>query len=250
MASAEQSVGSRQKTAGVLGGMGPQATVDFINAVIARTPANRDQDHLRLYVDSNPHVPDRQAAMRGDDTAVRAALRDMALGLERQGADFLVMPCNTAHVFVDDAVAAVGIPFVSIIAVTIGAVSRRVAGAGSVALLATDACVASGIYQRAAEAAGMRVVLPDAEAQRECMRLIAAVKGGDVGAGVRRGMRSLAARVTDNGVDALIAGCTEIPLVLDDDEVGVPLISSTDQLADATVDYALGRRGPPTHTDT
>jgi aspartate racemase len=237
-----------QKTVGVLGGMGPQATVDFMNMVIALTPADRDQDHLRLLIDSNPHVPDRQAAMHGDDTAVRSVLRDMALGLERQGADFLVMPCNTAHAFIDDAVAAVRIPFVSIIDITVAAVLDAVPGARRVGLLATDACIESGSYQTAARASALDVVLPDARGQAECMALIAAVKAGDTGADPRAGMARLAAALVDKGVEALIAGCTEIPLILEDDDVAVALISSTDVLAARAVDYALGRLPLP-HTE-
>ena len=228
-------------TVGVLGGMGPQATVDFMHEVIARTPASGDQDHLRLLVDSNPRVPDRQAAIRGDDTAVRVALREMATGLELQGADFLVMPCNTAHAFVADAVAVVGIPFISIIddppeAATEAAGETRRAG-----LLATDACLISGVYQQAAAVADLELVTPADSAQAECMQLIRAVKGGDTGADVRKAMLALARSLVEDGVAAIIAGCTEIPLVLEDDVDGVRLISSTDVLAQKTVDYGLRR---------
>ena len=225
--------------------MGPQATVDFLNIVTELTPARRDQDHLRLLIDSNPHVPDRQAAMRGDDSAVRAALRDMALGLERQGADFLVMPCNTAHAFIDDAVGAVGIPFISIIDATVGAIVDTKNDARRIGLLATDACIESGIYQRAARALSLELRVPDSSGQAECMALIAAVKAGDTGADVRRRMVALAGTLVRQGVDALIAGCTEIPLILDNDDVPVALISSTDVLAACAVDYALGNRPLP-----
>lgn len=250
MASVSESARNAQKTIGVLGGMGPQATVDFLNIVIELTPAERDQDHLRLLIDSNPHVPDRQAAMRGDDSAVRAVLRDMALGLEGQGADFLVMPCNTAHAFIDDAVAAVQIPFISIIDVTVQAIVNAKADARRVGLLATDACIESGSYQRAARTLSLEIVMPGPADQAECMALIAAVKAGDTGPDVRGGMAALASALVDEGVDALIAGCTEIPLILDDDDVPVALISSTDVLAARAVDYALGKLIlPPTEHD-
>ena len=244
MATVNTSAGT-QKTIGVLGGMGPQATVDFLNIVIELTPARRDQDHLRVLIDSNPHVPDRQAAMRGDDSAVRAVLRDMALGLERQGADFLVMPCNTAHAFIDDAVAAVGIPFMSIIDVTVEAILEARADACRIGLLATDACIESNRYQRAARALSLEIVTPGPKGQAECMALIAAVKAGDTGRAVRSSIAALARGLVDEGIDALIAGCTEIPLILDDDDVPVALISSTDVLAARAVDHALGNRPLP-----
>jgi aspartate racemase len=233
---------SSQLTIGVLGGMGPQATVDFLNEVIALTPAEGDQDHLRVLIDSNPKVPDRQAAMQGDDSDVQAALRDMALGLERQGADFLVMPCNTAHAFLRETRAAIGIPFISIIDVTVEALREAALGAKRVGLLATDACIESGNYQGAAGASGLEVTVPDLQGQTECMALIAAVKAGDTGPAIRNRMAALAGTVVEGGVDALIAGCTEIPLVLDQSDVSVPLLSSTDILARRAVDLALGRR--------
>jgi len=227
--------------AGVLGGMGPQATVDFFQEVIRRTPARRDQDHVHLLIDNNPGVPDRQAAMRGDVRAVCETLRRMATGLEQQGADFLVMPCNTAHAFVDDAIAAVRIPFVSIIDVSVREVMHRHPSAARVGLLATDACIASGNYQRAVAGRPLDIVVPDEGMQSACMALIADVKGGNTGTGIRARMRALAERFIERDLDVLIAGCTEIPLLLEEDDVDVPLVSSTDVLAARTVDYALRR---------
>src|SRR4051812_27943024 len=95
---------------GVLGGMGPAATVDFLRRVVAATPATRDQDHLRLLVDSNPAVPDRTAALLGAGPDPTPVLVAMARGLEAQGADLLVMPCNTASAFADGVQRAVTVP--------------------------------------------------------------------------------------------------------------------------------------------
>ena len=225
--------------------MGPDATVDFMTHVIAMTPAERDQDHVRMLVDNNPQVPDRQEAMRGDPGPVRDALAAMARGLEAGGAHFLVMPCNTAHAFIDDAVAAVSIPFVSIIDVTIASIVETLPQARRIGLLATDACLASSVYQRAIAPAKLELLLPDVAAQADCMALIFRVKGGDTGAEVRAGMAKLADELIAEGADAVIAGCTEIPLVLSDDALAVPLISSTEMLALRTVEYATGRRQLP-----
>ena len=89
------------KTVGVMGGMGPDATVDFMAKVIALNPSGRDQDHVHMIVDQDPTVPNRRDAIEGDRTAVTDHLAQMAVRLERAGADFLVMVCNTAHVFLD-----------------------------------------------------------------------------------------------------------------------------------------------------
>ena len=233
-------------TLGVLGGMGPQATVDFMHEIIARTPARNDQEHIRVLVDSNPQAPDRQAALKGDDTELRRVLRDMALGLEARGADFLVLPCNTAHAFADEAIAGVQVPWISIIDVTVEAtvqaLTERSASGKRVGLLATDACIIANLYQRAAKRVDVDMRIPEATAQAECMALIANVKRGDLSDDTRQRMRTLAnAFVEKEALDVLIAGCTEIPLVLQSDDTAAVLISSTDALAGRSVDLALGR---------
>jgi len=225
-------------TAGVLGGMGPDATVDFMAKVIAATSAGNDQEHARMLVDHNPKVPNRQAALLGDGEDPGPALAAMAAGLQSAGADFLVMPCNTAHAFADDIRAAVTIPLVSIIDVTVDACR----GKGAVGVLATDGCLATGIYQAALEQANIECVLPDADETAELMRLISAIKAGDRSEAVASGMRDVANAQVVKGARAIIAGCTEIPLVLTEDLLEVSLVSSTDVLADITAAIASGTR--------
>jgi aspartate racemase len=215
--------------------MGPDATVDFLSKVIAATPAEKDQDHLRILVDNNPQVPNRQEAVLRGGEDPGPALAAMAKGLAAGGADFLVMPCNTAHAFRDAIVAAVDIPLVSIIDVTVDAC----AGAAAVGVLATDGCLASNVFQEALAARGLRAVLPDDAEIAELMRLITRIKAGDQGPDVAAGMRKLAEALVARGADAIIAGCTEIPLVLQADALDVALVSSTDALAAATVAIAL-----------
>ncbi|MBT8107048.1 MAG: amino acid racemase [Gammaproteobacteria bacterium] len=223
------------RTVGVLGGMGPDATVDFMSKVIAATPAEKDQDHLRILVDSNPQVPNRQEAVLRGGEDPGPALAAMAKGLEASGADFLVMPCNTAHAFRDAITAAVDIPLVSIIDVTVDACD----GAAAVGVLATDGCLASKVFQEALAARGLRAVLPGDAEIAELMRLITRIKAGDRGPDVAAGMRKLAEALVARGADAIIAGCTEIPLVLQANALDVALVSSTDVLAAATVAIAL-----------
>jgi len=228
------------RVVGVIGGMGPEATVDFMSRVIALTPAACDADHVRMIVDNNPKIPDRQAAIRGDDTEVRSVLTATALQLQASGAEFLVMPCNTAHAFIGDAIEAVSIPFVHIVEETareIGASHPQVMRVG---ILATIACRVSGVYQSALQATGKSVIFPSDDDEQECMRLIARIKAGDAGDEVRKRMTVLAERLIDAGAEVVVAGCTEIPLVLTDDVIQVPLISSTEVLAKRTVALATG----------
>ena len=216
--------------------MGPESTVDFMAKVIAATPAGTDQDHARLLVDQNPGVPSRQAAILEGGEDPGAALAAMARGLEQAGADFLVMPCNTAHAFTQAIAAAVSIPLVSIIDVTVDACREH----DAVGLLATAGCLQAGLYQQALDAAGIAVVIPDEAGVAEVLHLVMEIKGGNRGPEITARMRSVAESLVGRGATALVAACTEIPLVLNETMIPVPLVSSTDVLAAETAKICAG----------
>lgn len=226
------------RTIGVLGGMGPDATVDFMAKVIALTPADKDQDHVHMIVDHNPGVPNRQTAILADGKDPGPELAAMASRLEAAGADYLVIPCNTAYVFKDAVVSASSVPLISIIDVTVADAVAK--GAKAVGVIATDGCLAAGVYQDALKKAGVEAVLPTDDEIEQFMTLCNRIKAGYQGERVARDMAALAQALIDRGADAVIAGCTEIPLVLQQSALEVPLISSTDVLAAATVALARG----------
>ena len=232
---------NKNLTVGVLGGMGPDATVDFMAKVLKFTSAAKDQDHVRMLVDNNPTVPDRQLALTGDGEDPGATLSAMAKGLESQGADFLVMPCNTAHAWAEVIRNSVDIPLVSIIDEAASACS----GFDIVGLLSTAGCLLSRVYQDGIESAGKQLILPTTDELSEIMSLVYGVKGGDTGEAVVAGMAAIAQAMIDRGATAIIAGCTEIPLILDPVRLSVPVILSTDVLAIATVALARGERQLP-----
>ncbi len=228
------------KVVGVLGGMGPAATLDFFARVLALTPAKTDQDHIRLIIDCNSQVPNRNAAIAGTGPSPAPVLADMARGLKRAGAEMLVMPCNAAHAFLDQVKRATDLPVISIIDVTVEETLRRRDGAKRIGLLAADGCINAGLYQRAFAAHGVDVVLPDAELRARFMDALSRIKQGDIGEAVRAEMRAVANALIADGAEVIVAGCTEVPLALNDGDVAVPLISSTDCLAIATIAAARG----------
>ncbi|MBE9540386.1 MAG: amino acid racemase [Proteobacteria bacterium] len=233
---------SRQKfIPGVLGGMGPQATVDFMAKLVSQTQAQCDQDHIRILVDHNPGVPNRHEAIAGDGSEVKAALVDMARRMERAGADFLLMVCNTAHAFQEDIRVAVDIPFISIVDEAVSALDTRASHARRIGVMAAEGCLAAGLYQNALEQMGREAVMwSDAELD-QFMSIVYQIKAGDAPDQLKLQMEQLAQVLVERGAEALIAGCTEIPLVLGDSDIlSVPLLSSTDILVSRTINYALG----------
>jgi aspartate racemase len=228
------------RTVGVLGGMGPRATVDFFQKLIDRTPAARDQDHLRVIVDSNPKIPDRSRCILEGGEDPTPALVATAQNLERAGADFLVIPCNTAHYFLDRIRSAVRVPVLDITE----AVARRAREFSTVGLLATCATVVTGLYQRTLGRYGCRVLVPSPPRQEQVDRAIYAVKAGDLGPQVREWVREAAQELVASGAQALVLGCTEVPLVVDPAEWAVPVLDSTALLAELAVEEALKDERP------
>jgi aspartate racemase len=225
----------RSKAVGVLGGMGPAATLDFFARVLAQTNASRDQDHIRLIIDCNPSVPDRNAAIAGIGPSPAPALQEMARGLARAGADLLVMPCNAAHAFETDIRAATDLPFIGIIDATSQTLRRKHPQVRRAGILATTGCIDAGLYQTALKRIGIDSVVPAGEARDLFMRALGLIKTGNTGDIPKQVMRTVARALITDGAQAIIAGCTEVPLVLEADDIDVPLLNSTDCLVEATI---------------
>lgn len=232
---------SARRVVGVIGGMGPDATVDFFAKLVAATRAGSDQDHLRIVIDNDPGVPDRTAAIEGRGASPAPRLAAMARGLVAQGAELLVMPCNSAHAFADAVRAAAGpVPFLDLIETTVAATRERLPGVAAVGLLATDGALAARLYQDAFEAAGVRALVPLGDDQRTVMDAIYAVKRGAADDAVRARLRRVAERLAAAGAEAVVAACTEVPLLMAEGDVRhdgdvLPFVSSTDELVRRTL---------------
>ncbi len=225
------------KTVGVLGGMGPAATVDFMDRLLKATAAPREQDNLRLIVDCNPHVPDRNH-LEADGPQPGPVLAAMARGLEAVGAELVVMACNTAHVYEADIRGALQVPFVSLIAETLRVFKARHPTASRAGLLATTTCLDARLYQDALERVGVRSVTLDAQGLKRFMTLLYAIKRGDLSDAARAEMRALADLLIAEGAEVVVAACTEVPLVLSPGDIAKPLIDTTQVLVERTLAYA------------
>jgi aspartate racemase len=218
---------------GIIGGMGPEATVDLMRRVIAKTPASDDQDHVHLIVESNPKIPSRIAHLiEGTGEDPTPELIRIAVNLQRAGADALAIPCNTAHAYAHSIRRAIGIPLLDMVELTVDHIagSRRVA---RVALLASSAVLSSELYAKAFANHGIVVIQP--ERQDEVMSLIKAVKRGETGEGIQAALAGLARDLADRA-DSLLIGCSELSVI----SAGItgPYVDSLDLLAQAIVDFA------------
>ena len=224
------------KTIGILGGMGPAATVDLFDKLVRATDAATDQDHLRILVDNNPRIPNRNEAIAGRGPSPVPALIAGAQGLEREGADFILISCNTAHFFAPEIQAAIAIPILSMIEATVNTAKAR--GAQRVGVLAGTGCIEARLYQDALERAGIEPLTHNAEDQKRVMALIYRIKGGDLSEASRSEARALAEVLIARGAEAIVAGCTEAPLVLFQRDVSIPLLNSTDILVERAIAFA------------
>ncbi|MEM9774460.1 MAG: amino acid racemase [Chloroflexota bacterium] len=240
-----------EKTVGVIGGLGPEATLDFYAKLIQKTQATSDQEHLQVIINSNPKVPNRQDALLGDGPSCAPSLIDSAKALERAGADFLVMVCNTAHAYEHHIKSAVPLPFVSIINESVQACFHNMPIMQRVGLLAADGCLAANLYQTEFKRAGVECLTPTDANQQELMELIFQIKANDHDLGTSLKIEQLAQNLIDQGADVILAACTEVPLVLKPEILSVPLVNSTDALVDGVLAFAKSGDGafkPPWFT--
>ncbi len=221
--------------------MGPEATAYFFSLIIQRTQARRDQDHIPVLIDSNPKIPDRTTAILGKGPSPSLALLAGARRLARAGADFIVVPCVSAHAFLPRVEARSPLPFVSLVEETCAYARRAVPRLKKVGLLATTGTIRSGVFTGAFAAAGVEVVVLTDAGQRKLMEAIYGREG--VKAGVKNGFprRTILAAgraLIRRGAQAVIAGCTEIPLVLRDTDFPVPLLEPMRIAAEASIRLA------------
>ncbi|MFT4254062.1 MAG: amino acid racemase [Caulobacter sp.] len=210
------------KVLGVLGGMGPAATLDFLAKLQAATPVVREQDHIRVLVDINPKVPDRNH--EGD--AAGPVLAAMARGLRDAGAQVLAIACNTAHAFAEE-VRASGLPLIDLPETAVEA--ARVHGATRIGVLGTGPALA--IYRDRLAHLGLEAVSLGDHEQVEFMALLYRIKRGDLSAASRETMAALAHRLVALGAQAVVAGCTEVPLAMGQEDLSAPFVDATQALA-------------------
>jgi aspartate racemase len=233
---------------GVVGGVGPAATVDFLQKIVRNTPAARDQDHIKLLVEQNPQIPDRTENLIGDGADPTVSLYATCKRLEDGGADIIAIPCNTAHAFVERIQPYLSIPIVNMLTVTVGYLRKTYPALRNIGVLATSGTLESGVYRRALKSQDFCQVVPSPALQVRVMEAIYGKHGVKAGYTMGQCQEDIAAAVEGliaEGVEVVVLGCTELPLLLTGTEyVGsggarVMLVDPTDVLARRCVADAL-----------
>ncbi|MBQ1792967.1 MAG: amino acid racemase [Oscillospiraceae bacterium] len=226
-----------KKTIGILGGMGPLATADLYRKIIERTRADRDSEHIRVYIDGNAAIPDRTAAILhgGEDPVpeMLSALRH----LEACGADCIIMPCNTAHYFLPRLREQTALPILDMQRITAAVCRERFPGK-TAAILATDGTVQSGLYDRALDAEGVRWIHPGEYEQKTLMHLIYdVVKASRPMEPEKEHWDAILDTLRGQGADLFILGCTELPVLAGVLPSEGPFLDPTDELAKAAIRF-------------
>ncbi|ALL67604.1 Aspartate racemase [Paraburkholderia caribensis MBA4] len=244
---------------GVVGGVGPAATIDFLDKIVRNTPAQRDQDHIRLLVEQNPQIPDRTENLIGDGADPTVSLYATCKRLEDGDADIIAIPCNTAHAFVERIQPYLGIPIVNMLTETVRYLRESYPAQREIGVLATSGTIASGVYEKALESHGLRQIAPGPELQARVMEAIYGKDGVKAGFTTGQCQEDIAEAVEGliaEGVEVIVLGCTELPLLLPHSEftgrsgARARLIDPTDVLARQCIAHATAARESPARTST
>lgn len=220
------------RRAGVLGGMGPEATLVFLEKFYSLTRGRREQGRPALLVNIDPTVPDRNEAWRGTGSSPAAALAQMGLSLKRAGADFCVMACITAHGFVESFDEEVGIPLIRMPDLVAEALGAEAGAGGLVGLLATTTTLEMSLFQKAFTARNSPLIVPDAKEQEALMRAIYAIKKGE---NARSDVLDVAKSLVARGAQTVLLGCTDLSVLGPLHLWGCTVVDALDLLAARTL---------------
>lgn len=231
------------KIIGIIGGMGPEATVDLYAKIIKLTPASKDQEHLHVLIDGYAQIPDRtNFILERSDEDPAPFIIEAAFNLEKAGADVLCMPCNTAHYFLPEVQKHVSIPFISIVDSVINCLKAMPSKPSKVFVMATTGTREAKVYETKLLERNFEVLPLPEDVQRDLMRCIYE--------GVKQGKtlefaplyQSVLDRLSALGADALIAACTELPILQAHVTTQVPVVDATLELAKACVEFGLEKK--------
>ncbi|CEP66104.1 Aspartate racemase [Moorella glycerini] len=229
------------KILGIIGGMGPEATVDFMDKIIKTTPAGDDCDHIRMLVDNNPQIPSRVQAILGSGESPAPVLVQMARNLEKWGADFLAIPCNTAHLYYSDIKNAVKIPVLNMVKSARKRILSELPDIKKIGLLASTAVVVTRLYHDVFKEDNIELITPDEKQQQMVMAIIFAVKANQWTNKQLQDLQKLINELIARGAEAILFACTELSVIAKGiQDFGVPAFDAAQILAEEVVHIVKG----------
>lgn len=232
----------QEKIIGILGGMGPDATCVLFDRIIRYTNAKCDSEHIRVIIDNNPKIPDRTAAILGDSTSPVSELVKTATNLQNSGADFIIIPCITSHYYFKEIQKEIGVPILNALEITREHINRNHANIKKIGVIATSGTIRTNLFQKLLD--DKEIIIPTDEEQREYVMEIIygkeGVKAGNRTGKVKEQLSEIVKRLKIRGAEAIIAGCTEISIVLDQSDIDIPLIDPLTIMAKKSVSLAKG----------
>lgn len=221
---------------GILGGMGPAASAEFMKRLVDQTPATCDQDHIPTVLWNDPTIPDRSTALRaGTDEPLPGLLKGIR-GLKSAGCTQIVIPCNTAHFWYDE-MAAEGVPVIHIVD-SVADQLRKLNITGRIGVMGTQSTIEFGLYQNMLNGQEWECLTPSQYEMDTCVQTgIDSVKAGNLII-AQSFFNTVIKNLIDRGVAAVVLGCTEIPLAITETQMyGIPLVNSIDSLVKSTLEW-------------
>jgi len=234
---------TKKKIIGVLGGMGPESTAIFYHAVIKQCQkqygAQYDEDYPEIFIYNLP-IPNIVEGLNKPEKTL-----DMLIGgakkIDSMGVDFIVMPCNTAHYFYPDMAKAISVPFICIFHATSKKI--KISGFKKVGFLATETTIKHKSFHKDFEKNGIELIFPEPADQNKLTQIILNILAGKKLEEDKEQMKQIINKLKQNGAEAVVLACTDLPILLKQDDVDIPVFDTVEILAEATVQYAIGKIG-------
>lgn len=231
------------RTIGILGGMGSEATSILFQDIVHQTDAANDSEHIPVIINNDPSIPDRSAFILGKGPDPVPYLQEGAKKLQDWGAGCIIIPCNTAHYFIDEINSVIQIPVLNMIEETAVFAKKQYPGVSRFGLLATLGTYKTGLYEKAFSEQGLTAVLPDEHYRNLIMGSIYGKSG------LKAGFKSEPAMILkesiqflqSKGVEIFISGCTEVSLVSEELGKVAPILDPMKILAEASIRFAGGK---------
>lgn len=203
------------KTVGVLGGMGSYATVDFFKNILDQFKVQKEWEYPKIIINNNPKLPSRTRAILYDEPSPAPGMIEGCKLLEQAGADFIAIPCNSAHAWYEEVVSQVNIPVISIIETTAHYILQNYQNIKKIGVISGEVVIKKKLYEKAFENSNVKVITANEECEKNVRKIIDDVKHNSINKETKEYVDKVVEYFLQQNVDGLILGCTELPLVME-----------------------------------